>query len=40
MAAMARSDLLLAMVRAGAAGNRTLFRKAAEAVIAEEWSIG
>ncbi len=35
---MARSDLLLAMVRAGAAGNRTLFRKAAEAVIAEERS--
>lgn len=33
---MARSDLLVALVRAGATGNRGLFRKAAEAVIAEE----
>lgn len=33
---MARSDLLISLVRAGSAGNGTLFRKAAEALIAEE----
>ena len=33
---MARSDLLLALVRSGAEGDRALFRKTAEALIAEE----
>src|SRR5213592_2003847 len=33
---MARSDLLLSLVRAGTTGDSTRFRKAVEAVIAEE----
>lgn len=33
---MARSDLLLSLVRAGATGNHTLFRKTLEALVAEE----
>jgi AAA+ superfamily predicted ATPase len=33
---MARSDLLLTLVRAGATGDQSLFRKAVEALIAEE----
>jgi len=33
---MARSDLLLSLVKAGAAGDQTLFRKTVEALIAEE----
>ena len=33
---MARSDLLLTLVRAGTAGDQQLFRKAVEALIAEE----
>ncbi|MCP3105478.1 hypothetical protein LZ198_42120 [Myxococcus sp. K15C18031901] len=33
---MARADLLLDIVRAGAEGNQELFRKALEALIAEE----
>lgn len=33
---MARADLLLTIVRSGSEGNRMLFRKAVEAVIAEE----
>ena len=35
---MARSDLLISLVRAGATGNAPLFRKATEALIAEERS--
>lgn len=35
---MARGDLLLSLVRAGSAGNAPLFRKTAEAIIAEERS--
>lgn len=34
--AMARSDLLLSLVKAGVAGDQTLFRKTVEALIAEE----
>lgn len=33
---MARSDLLLSLVKAGSAGDRQLFRKTVEAIIAEE----
>ncbi len=33
---MARADLLLDIVKAGAEGNQELFRKALEALIAEE----
>ena len=33
---MARADLLLELVRAGARGEQPLFRKALEALIAEE----
>lgn len=33
---MARSDLLLAIVRSGARGDELAFRRAAEALIAEE----
>lgn len=33
---MARADLLLDLVRAGAQGEQPLFRKALEALIAEE----
>jgi SpoVK/Ycf46/Vps4 family AAA+-type ATPase len=33
---MPRSDLLLTLVKAGAAGNRQLFRKAVEAMVADE----
>ena len=33
---MARADLLLNLVRAGSSGDRELFRKALEALIAEE----
>src|SRR5690348_6789698 len=35
---MARSDLLITLLRAGSTGNASLFRKAAEALIAEERS--
>lgn len=35
---MARSDLLLALIRAGATGDETQFRRAADAVIADERS--
>ncbi|HEY4219146.1 MAG TPA: ATP-binding protein [Gemmatimonadaceae bacterium] len=35
---MARSDLLISLLRAGATGNDALFRRAAEALIAEERS--
>ena len=34
--AMARSDLILSLIRAGTKGDQPLFRKAAEAIIAEE----
>lgn len=33
---MARSDLLISLVRAGSSGNKPMFRKATEALIAEE----
>ncbi|WP_020474586.1 AAA family ATPase [Zavarzinella formosa] len=33
---MARSDLLLALVKAGSSGDNTLFRKTVEAIVAEE----
>jgi len=33
---MARADLLLNLVRAGSSGDRALFRKALEALIADE----
>jgi hypothetical protein len=32
---MARSDLLIALVKAGSAGDKTALRSAAEAIIAE-----
>jgi len=35
---MARSDLLLSLVRAGAKGDTALFRKTVEAIVAEERS--
>src|SRR5271157_2249813 len=37
-ATMARSDLILSLVRAGAKGDQPLFRKTVEAIIAEERS--
>lgn len=33
---MARSDLLLSLVKAGARGDQTLFRRSLEALVAEE----
>jgi hypothetical protein len=33
---MARSDLLLSLVRAGSRGDLTLFRRSLEALVAEE----
>ena len=33
---MARSDLLLSLVKAGTSGDQTLFRKVVESLIAEE----